>query len=158
MSSVPRLIPFRIPPQHADYLRTLAGVGSHDPIPKALEELYISAHRICNKLGKPVSLDNFVLIGFLAGVGMEAPPAPTMLQLYQNKVVAKDSLIEARIRTGENVNDDKGQMIAKFEWVRCRITGYTPSKGFTVRTDPGGIRHEVKHTDTRLIEDEPVKE
>lgn len=142
-------MPTRIPPKDAAYLRTLANLKETESLPRAVEEVYAGLRRVFSKIAgnQEMPLIGLAIVGYIAGVGLEPPPPMTMLQLYETKQLKKDDLVEIQLRTKKV---EKGKVDDAYTWVPARLAGYTPSKGFVVYTDPGGIRHEVKHTDCRL--------
>jgi hypothetical protein len=148
------LYPYKIPTKDANYLRKVCGLKVNEDLPKAVEDIYTAFARISTRLGAAMTTTDIKLVCYIAGVGLEPPPAKTMPELWNMGELKKGEVIEVKLKRRIAL-DPKELEANPDQWVKARVQSYTPSrKYFVVLTVVGNARHEISHEDTRLVKEE----
>lgn len=88
-----------MPENEAAKLRTLAKVKANDQLPPALVDTYWGVRNVATKISMHSLPDALlVMIAYVAGVGLEPPPPPTMMALWQAGELKPKTEVEYKYR------------------------------------------------------------
>lgn len=134
---------YRMPEKEAAVLRTLAKVGSNDQLPQALVDIYWGLKNVFNKINIHSIPEPFLgLIAYTAGIGLEPPPPPTLMQMWQAGDLKRHDEVEYKYRDAWG----KFGKLIDIDYAR---------RSFAIQgTD--GIRYQIPQADIRLPEAQPA--
>lgn len=134
---------YRMPDKEAAVLRNICKVGSNDQLPQALLDVYWGVRNVCGKINLHTIPDfGLALIAYVAGCGLEPPPPPSLVDLWQQGEIKIKTPVEFKYR-------DTWQHFGKL--VNLNIA----RRMFAIQGDDG-MRYEIHQDDVRVIEADAV--
>ena len=96
---------YEIPPRHAEILRAMSAIPPEDPIPDWLKKQYLLHRVVADRVGMQLIDHDLATIVVLSGAQKDIPakPAPTVMDLWKKKEIARGSEVLCTWRKKNNV-------------------------------------------------------